>query len=86
MFPTWFRIHTIALISEILTDENKLMEKNFHFNNSLSMGWHDKWSKESNRINFFDRTLEMPFSVKHASLKVVSTIKKTLRKLIKGNK
>jgi hypothetical protein len=36
MFATWFRIHTIALINEILGK----LDWNFGFNNVCSMGWH----------------------------------------------
>ena len=46
MFSTWFRTHTIALISEILVDEINL-ENGFVFNKYLSMGWHQKWNKSS---------------------------------------
>ena len=45
MFATWFGVHTIALISEVLPDifhGNQM----FQFNNSFSMGWHKKWEKE----------------------------------------
>jgi hypothetical protein len=38
-FATWFRIHTLALMAEILTDESEL-QFDFGFTNNLSMGWH----------------------------------------------
>jgi hypothetical protein len=40
-------MHTMALISEILTDE-KLFSLNF--NNMLSMGWHRKWAKNNHTL------------------------------------
>jgi hypothetical protein len=40
MFPTWFRVHTLALIAQILGDEPALRLP-FRFSRALSMGWHD---------------------------------------------
>jgi len=48
-FPTWFRIHTLALIAEILPDERAFSGVNLRFSGSLSMGWHQSppgWSLE----------------------------------------
>jgi len=39
-FSTWFRIHTLALIAEILSGEPDLAGVPFRFSKSLSMGWH----------------------------------------------
>ena len=39
-FPTWFRIHTLALIAEILPEERCFLGIKLRFSNSLSMGWH----------------------------------------------
>jgi hypothetical protein len=39
-FPTWFRIHTLALIAEVLPNASELSSISFQFNKSLSMGWH----------------------------------------------
>ena len=39
-FPTWFRIHTLALIAEILPAERAFAGIKLRFSNSLSMGWH----------------------------------------------
>lgn len=39
MFSTWFRLHTLALIAQILTDE-PIAELDWQFNDVLSMGWH----------------------------------------------
>jgi hypothetical protein len=39
-FPTWFRIHTLALCKEILPEHAGLKGVQFRFNTYLSMGWH----------------------------------------------
>ena len=39
MFSTWFRVHALALTSEILCD-TALSDVPWRFNPSLSMGWH----------------------------------------------
>jgi hypothetical protein len=39
-FPTWFRIHTLALCHEIIPEHPRLAGISFRFNNVLSMGWH----------------------------------------------
>jgi hypothetical protein len=41
-FPTWFRIHTLALIAEIIPDHPELEGNVFRFNSALSMGWHSR--------------------------------------------
>jgi hypothetical protein len=40
-FPTWFRIHTLALCAEIIPDHPQLEGIQFRFNKHLSMGWHE---------------------------------------------
>ena len=40
LFPTWFRIHTLALIAEILPAHPALCGIGFRFNRFLGMGWH----------------------------------------------
>ena len=57
IFPTWFRIHTLALINEILTDE-PIVRFNWKFNNSCSMGWHSPWDKSLHTINWQERIAE----------------------------
>lgn len=39
-FPTWFRIHTLALCREIIPEHPQLAGIRFRFSNHLSMGWH----------------------------------------------
>ena len=57
LFPTWFRVHTLALMSEILTDE-PILQWNWGFNNSLSMGWHQPWDRGSHKIGWRERLQE----------------------------
>lgn len=40
MFPTWFRVHTLALLNEIINDP-RISNFNYSFNSFCSMGWHD---------------------------------------------
>jgi glycosyltransferase involved in cell wall biosynthesis len=39
-FPTWFRVHTLALCAEVIPDHAKLAGIIFRFNQHLGMGWH----------------------------------------------
>ena len=39
-FPTWFRIHTLALCAEVIPGHPALAGQAFHYNPTLSMGWH----------------------------------------------
>lgn len=39
-FPTWFRVHTLALCAEIIPEHPELQDTPFQFNSYLSMGWH----------------------------------------------
>ena len=55
-FPTWFRVHTLALIAEILPDEPEFEGVNFQFNKALSMGWHQSpigWDRDATHPGFF---------------------------------
>jgi hypothetical protein len=49
MYMTWFRVHTLALISEIVPDEPGQDTVPFRFATQLSMGWHRPWDKHSKR-------------------------------------
>ncbi|MDZ4404498.1 prenyltransferase/squalene oxidase repeat-containing protein [Prosthecobacter sp.] len=60
-FPTWFRIHTLALIAEVLPGEPALHGVPFRFSNALGMGWHqspDGWSVVSPAATLEERVLE----------------------------
>ncbi len=58
-FATWFRIHTIALIAEILTDELPPQEFEFGFSKALSMGWHRPWVRGNHQLTSADRIPEI---------------------------
>jgi hypothetical protein len=60
MFATWFRVHTLALMAEIMTDEPKL-EFPFRFTNKLSAGWHQTWDKAQHPLTTRDRGAEIEF-------------------------
>ncbi len=54
-FPTWFRIHTLALIAEILPEARPLRDVPFRFNQSLGMGWHESpadWTVIDDHVTF----------------------------------
>lgn len=60
-FPTWFRIHTLALIAQVLPSERVLHGVPFRFSNALGMGWHqspDGWSLVSPVATFEERVLD----------------------------
>jgi hypothetical protein len=57
LFPTWFRVHTLALISEVLTDELEI-QFDWGFNDSCSMGWHHSWDKSLHQLTYSDRLQE----------------------------
>jgi hypothetical protein len=40
LFSTWFRVHTLALAAQVLTD-SPLASMHWRFNHRMSMGWHD---------------------------------------------
>lgn len=57
MFSTWFRIHTLALISEVLTDQ-PIAQFNWQFNDTCSMGWHRKWDKAVHQVSMAEQVVE----------------------------
>ena len=59
-FATWFRVHTLALMAEILLDQPELQFP-FRFTNTLSMGWHRPWNKSEHPLTVWDRIQEKPF-------------------------
>ena len=61
IFATWFRIHTLALISEVLTDD-PIAEVSWGFNTSCSMGWHRTWDKALHGISPKERQAEQQCS------------------------
>jgi hypothetical protein len=73
-FATWFRVHTLALIAEILTDEPEL-QFDFRFTNNLSMGWHRAWDKNFQRLTQMDCQSEKGFESAWRRRQVVRQIK-----------
>lgn len=61
MFETWFRIHTMCLIAEILTDDSRLQSGFERFNSTLSMGWHPTWNRNEHLISSREKNEELPY-------------------------
>jgi hypothetical protein len=78
MFATWFRIHTLALMAEILTDEPELQFP-FRFTKNLSMGWHQTWNKAQHPITNRDREAERVFERRWKQRRAFSFVKKQTR-------
>lgn len=57
-FATWFRVHTLALLAEVLTDDPRVSGP-FRFSRFLSMGWHTAWCREENRVRVWARLREI---------------------------
>jgi hypothetical protein len=60
-FPTWFRIHTLALIAEVLPNAPEFCGTTFQFNRALSMGWHASplgWQQVPDGVSFNERLLD----------------------------
>lgn len=77
LFSTWFRLHTIALISEILTDDRRIKHA-WQFNTTCSMGWHRPWHKKNHGINLKDKVIEL-----FICLRINSTNKQRIKHLFK---
>lgn len=89
MFPTWFRVHTLALIAEILTDDANLRDVPFRFNKALSMGWHEPWDKPAHPVTAADRAAEawvsvrrFPANIQRYALRGARKIKRNIRAMI----
>jgi hypothetical protein len=63
MFATWFRVHTLALVAEVLTDDARLLVS-FRFNRFLSMGWHMPWRREEHPVDTAARVREIKPALK----------------------
>ena len=73
MFPTWFRVHSLAVISEILTDED-IAKFDWKFNPSLSMGWHRSWKNSVPKIGWREHFLEAAILTKRKMSKQIYKI------------
>jgi hypothetical protein len=78
MFPTWFRIHTIALISEILQKEKVIKDINFRFSDFFSMGWHKSPAEWEERIRVRDIIDENFTLIRHRYLN-----RRTIKRILK---
>jgi hypothetical protein len=58
LFPTWFRVHTLALLAEVLTDEPWLAGQPFRFNSAMSMGWHRPWNRADHVLSIWNSIAE----------------------------
>jgi hypothetical protein len=83
MFATWFRVHTLALMAEILTDEPELQFP-FRFTNNLSMGWHQTWSKAQHPIATQDREKEREFERRWRQRRTFFLVKRQSRAFAKA--
>lgn len=66
LFATWFGVHTLALLAQVLTDEPTLAQE-WQFNRVLSMGWHRPWDRSQHSLSEADRQaeLEIPYEWEH---------------------
>jgi hypothetical protein len=83
MFPTWFRIHTLALISEILPEEKSLKECNFRFSEYFSMGWHEDPPKWSYTLSPTDKVNETAAMIKHRMISSTSKVRRLNRRILR---
>ncbi len=86
-FPTWFRIHTLALIAQVLPDEPELAAVPFRFNTWLSMGWHrspDGWKPMGvSRVKLAAAWLShQEKQIRQVPLRLVRTLKTLKRHLV----
>lgn len=88
-FPTWFRIHTLALISEVLPNAPQFRDLSFNFNRALSMGWHSSptsWDKLSVHITLCERLIDGRMRLKQGVSLLKQLSKHVRRKVIIGVK
>lgn len=57
LFATWFRVHAVALIAEVLTD-HPVSSVVWRFNDRCSMGWHRPWNKQAHSVSALTRCRE----------------------------
>jgi hypothetical protein len=82
-FPTWFRIHTLALAHEIIPEHPQLAGIPFRFNKYLSMGWHkspEGWysSDPSAMIVQFHRAMYMSKALLKVPRKILRRTKRVM--------
>jgi len=80
-FATWFRLHTLALIGQVLTDDPALKNINFRFSSELSMGWHRKWDVNEHQIGPGHKLKELPHRASYAARDSLILARKSLRRI-----
>jgi hypothetical protein len=81
MFSTWFRVHTISLISRIIPDNPLLQNRLFFFNTAFGMGWHREISMAT--INYsHHKMIRMIFAPRYYFSMSGKTIKVFFKRLI----
>lgn len=80
LFPTWFRLHTLALIGEVLTDM-PLASLDLGFNRRLSMGWHRPWEKSQHRVGKYHLLEERAVQLLRRGRRVVGPYASRIRRL-----
>jgi hypothetical protein len=82
-FPTWFRIHTLALCHEIIPEHPRLAGIPFRFNSYLSMGWHkspEGWTlKVPDGQLMEERSIEKKFTSQKRKAQLMNKAKKVKR-------
>jgi hypothetical protein len=80
-FPTWFRIHTLALCHEIIPEHPQLSGIHFRFNTHLSMGWHKSPSEWNLEVTKKQQAEEKKVEIKFRCFKIKSLILHKIMKL-----
>lgn len=84
-FATWFRVHTLALIAEVLTDDPRF-DLSFRFNRFLSMGWHVPWRREEHPIHMSTRLREVDPALRFCVRNVIQRFRRTALRRIRGSR
>lgn len=88
-FSTWFRIHTLSLISEVLPNEELFDNYTLGFTNNISMGWHRSWDIENanklliNRNTLVEQSIVYFYTFRLKLSKSISVFNIILRKVKK---
>lgn len=83
MFSTWFRVHTIALICQVLYD-HPFAKIPWHFNNIFSMGWHDTNALQQQITYSIKRTIKirLNFYIHSFIRNIIWRLQKSLRYIL----
>jgi hypothetical protein len=89
-FPTWFRIHTLALIAEVLPQAPEVKGIPFRFNRALSMGWHASpacWQPVADSISLRERLVGAGhawFKTMQISARGYRFVRRTADRILRG--